>query len=89
MNWLFHSRLTAIANLASYLLAVVRASITIPIEDETADDCCSNARATKADIGSVSGETGAAYCQSRCRTKHPGYTTSNGLGSLEVGGADD
>lgn len=89
MKTMFESLMLFIANYGSYISAIFRVSIATPlVGDEGADDEAS-ARGVGTCIATRHLEGGTASVSQRSRTKHSGYLTSNGLGSLEVGGADD
>lgn len=78
-----------IGNLWSYVSTLVRVSVVTPLDAEEGLDADAIARDSGTNIHTELGEVGCAYDLPRRLSRHPGYITSNGLGSLEVGGADD
>ena len=78
--------LEAVVESASALKTQVQAALLIPMTD--------GAQLDESDTTATDGMTFPGALQSnrksfRCVDDHPGYSTRNGLGSLEIGGAHD
>lgn len=89
MKAMFDALQSSVANVVSYISTLVRVSVAIPLVDDKDAGTESSAPDSGNCVDTEFGEVAAAYHPTRHSTKHPGYITSNGLGSLEVGGADD
>jgi len=89
MKEAFESAKLFIADFSSYILGLVRVSAVTPLDGDKATDAESSPHDRWAGLSSESAEAVTGHGSLRHRTKHPGYVTSNGLGSLEVGGVDD
>ena len=89
MKAMFESLKLFIENFASYIIVLVRVSVVTPLDGDKPADAESSARDWGTGIDIESGEALTAYGTARRRTKRRGYVTSNGRGSLEIGGADD
>lgn len=85
MKAMFDSLKLFVANFASYILALIRVSVATPLDGDESADGKANVRDIGTYIDTESGEVVTAYGSPRHRLKHPGYITSNGRGSLEVG----
>lgn len=88
MKAVFESLKLFSVDFVSRILALVRVSVVTPLDGDKVSD----AEAIAGDWGTDTddpGEAGRSYNLARRVSRHPGYVTSNGLGSLEVGGADD
>ena len=89
MKAMFEALQSSVANVVSYISTLVRASVAIPLIDDKDAGAESSAPNSGSCVDTEFGEAAAAYHPPRHSTKHPGYMASNGLGSLEVGGADN
>lgn len=85
MKAMFESLKLFIKNAASYVIALVRVSLVTPLKGDEVSDAEALARDCGTDTDADLGQAGIAYGSPQRRTKHPGYVTSNGRGSLEVG----
>ena len=85
MKAMFESLKLFVTNFASYILALIRVSVATPLDGDEGADGESSARDLGTRLGTEPGESVTAYGSPRRRTKHPGYITSSGRGSLEVG----
>ncbi len=85
MKAMFESLKLFVTNFASYILALIRVSVATPLDGDESVDGESSARDFGTAIDTEPGEVVTAYGSPRHRLKHPGYITSNGRGSLEVG----
>jgi hypothetical protein len=70
----------------SSLKTQVRAALSIPLTDAAHADESEAAARDSMEVRDAPGSSGKSFT---CMDDRPGYLTSNGLGSLEIGAAHD
>jgi len=78
---------SCIANSLAHISTLARAGVVIPLTSASTDGSGETDAARIADE-SLPGRQHPTS-QADCDIEHPGFMTSNGLGSMEIGHADD